>query len=124
MFALTLRLMGPRDHLSSQLEATRSASRRASLLRKLALCHDPGVIPTIAPYLACEGRVRVAAVDAILHFGEEAREPMLEILGDRRRTELHPGALRVLDGLVRRAAVRGAGVPGTRDPCTEALEDR
>ncbi|HEY6462657.1 MAG TPA: hypothetical protein VIY73_20955 [Polyangiaceae bacterium] len=118
-----MRLMGPVENLSNQLDATRSSSRQASLLRKLALCHNPGVIPTIAPYLACEGRVRVAAVDAILHFGEEAREAMLEILGDRRRTELHPGALRVLDGLVRRAVVRGVGPCGTHE-CTEAREDR
>jgi hypothetical protein len=105
MFALTMtmRLAGPADQLTTQLEETRSTSRRARLLRMLALCHDPGVIPTIARYLGAEGRVRGAAIDAILHFGEDARDPMLEILGDPDSAELHPAALRVLEVIVRRA---------------------
>lgn len=99
-FGMSMRMLGPVEWLTNELESTRSSSRRAQLIRKLALSHDPSVIPTIAPFLGADGRVRRAAIDGILHFGEDARRPMLDLLGDLRRSELHPGALRVLVGIV------------------------
>ena len=106
MLAMTMsiRMMGPREWLETQLEATRSSSYRANLIRKLALCHDPAAIQTIAPYLADgEARVRGAAIDAILHFGEDAREPMLDVLRNPHQAALHPAALRILATIVRAA---------------------
>jgi hypothetical protein len=107
MFAMTMHLMGPVEWLTKQLESTKSASRRATLLRKLALSHDPGVIPTLVPYLGGEPRVSRAAVVGILHFGEDARGPMLDVLADPTRKESHPGALRVLVALVRAGVTAG-----------------
>jgi HEAT repeat protein len=99
--SLSLSLMGPVEWLTEQLLSTRSARRRSELLRKLALTHDPGVIFTIVPFLAdAESRVRRAAILALLHYKEEARTPMLEILRDRARADLHPGAVHVLAGII------------------------
>jgi hypothetical protein len=103
MFAMTLTMTmryGLLDGLVAELESTPSSSRRATLIRKLALSHDAGVIHTIAPFLASEGRVRAAAIDALVSFGEEARGPMLEILGAPWQRERHMGALRVLAAIV------------------------
>ncbi len=99
--SMSMSLLGPVDWITNQLGSTRSASRRAELIRKLALSHQPRVIHTIVPYLAEEGRVARAAVNALLHFGETARAPMLAILADASRRQLHVGALRVLTEIVR-----------------------
>ncbi len=103
MFAMsmTMRLLGPVEILTNALESATTPSRRATILWKLALSHDPRVIETLAPYLAGDPRERRAAIRGILHFGERARAPMLEILGDPERRDKHPGALRVLAMLVR-----------------------
>ncbi len=99
--SMSMYLFGPVEWLTNQLGSTPSASRRAELIRKLALSHEPRVIHTIVPYLAGEARVTRAAVSGILHFGETARAPMLAILADPSRRELHVGALRVVMELVR-----------------------
>lgn len=122
MFALrmTMRLHGPVDILERDLEEATTPAARARILWKLALSHDPGVITTLAPYLAGAECERVAALRGILHFGEDARAPMLDILADPRRRELHAGALRVLAAIVRAwrpdrltaAASFPAGSPG------------
>jgi hypothetical protein len=108
MYAMTmfqsLRLPGILDPLIEELESTPSSSRRAQLIRKLALSHMASVIDVIVPYVACEGRVRGAAIDALVSFGEDARQPMLDVLGDAYRRNLHAGALRVLCELVRKSA--------------------
>lgn len=65
-------------------------------------------IGTIAPFLAAEGRVLAACVDALASFGEDARAPMLEILAPPHRRELHRGALRVLAEIVRADACKSA----------------
>lgn len=103
MFAMTmsLRMPGLLDGLIEELESTPSSSRRARLIRKLALSHMPQVIGTISPFLAAEGRVLAACVDALVSFGEDARAPMLDILGSPHRRELHRGAVRVLAEIVR-----------------------
>ena len=98
---LSMRLMGPVEWLTNELQSATTPGRQASLLWKLALSHSPRVIPTIVPYLgATDRRVRSAAVRGIAHFGEDARAPMLEILADPNRRALHAGAVRVLARVV------------------------
>jgi HEAT repeat protein len=108
MLAMTMtmrmRPAGLLDGLIEELETTPSSSRRAHLIRKLALSHMTEVIGTLVPFLADEGRVRRAAVEALVSFGEDARRPMLDVLSDARRPDLHPGAVLVLAGIVRKAA--------------------
>lgn len=103
MFAMSMsmRILSPVEILTNQLEEATTPGQRASILWKLALSHDPGVIGTLAPYLAGDPRERRAAIRGIVHFQEQARAPMLEILADRSRRALHTGALRVLAALVR-----------------------
>ena len=98
---LALRMQGPIERLLGELNSTRSSRRKAEIIRKLALGHDPDVIDALAPYLAEGGRVGRAAVEAIASFGEQAREPLLAILGAQHRRELHVGALLALAGVVR-----------------------
>lgn len=109
MFAMSMRILGPVEILTNQLEEATTPGRRAGILWKLALSHDPDVIATLAPYLAGEARERRAAIRGILHFEERARAPMLHILADPSRRELHAGALRVLAMLVRASSGQGAG---------------
>src|SRR5579862_813374 len=101
---LALRMQGPIERLLAELNSTRSSRRKAEIIRKLALGHDPDVIDALAPYLGEGGRVGRAAVEAIASFGERAREPLLGILGAQHRRELHVGALLALAGVVRGGA--------------------
>lgn len=101
MFGMSMRLLGPVEILENDLADAATPRRRATILWKLALSHDPGVIATLAPYLAGEPCECRAAVRGILHFGEAARAPMLEILADPSRRDMHAGAVRVLASLVR-----------------------
>ncbi len=103
MFAPTmaLRLPGILDGLIAELYDTPSSSRRARLIRKLALSHMRQGMEVIVPYLREEGRVGRAAVEGLISFGEDARATMLAILGDDGRREMHRGAVRVLAGIVR-----------------------
>jgi hypothetical protein len=104
---MTMRMLGPVEWLTNELASTRSSRRRQELIRKLALSHDPAVISTIAPYLDGDARVRRAAVLGILHFAEEARPAMLDVLRDPDKVTLHPGALEVLAALTRRRLAMG-----------------
>ena len=76
MLAMTLsqHLYGPVDTLSGELDATTSSSRRAILIRKLALSHSTRAIDAIIPHLAGQGRVRRAAIEALVTFGEDSRQ--------------------------------------------------
>ena len=113
MFAMTmfqsLRLQGPLEPLIRELESTPSTSRRARLIRKLALSHMPSVIDAIVPFLADEGRVRRAAVEALVSFGEDARRPMLDVLDAPHERDRHAGAVLVLAGIVRSQAIALSG---------------
>jgi hypothetical protein len=108
MFAMTmtLRIQGPFEAIIRELEATPSARRRVQLIHKLALSHMTEMIDRIIPFLGDEPRVRHAAVRALVSFGEDARRPMLDLLGEAHRRELHPGAVLVLAGIVRDQAGR------------------
>jgi len=109
---MTMRIQGPLESLLGELASTPSARRRVTLMRRLALSHCPSVIDAIAPFLADESRVRRAAQRALISFGEDARQPMLDVLGDMHRCELHPGALTVLTEIVRdRAGILPVGWP-------------
>jgi hypothetical protein len=103
MFAMTMtmRVQGPFGALVRELEATPSARRRMQLIHKLALSHMTEMIDRIMPFLGDEPRVRHAAARALVSFGEDARQPMLDLLGDMHRCELHAGAVTVLAGIVR-----------------------
>ena len=114
MFAMTMtmRIQGPLEALIRELESTPSARRRVQLIHKLAVSHMTEVIDTILPFLAGEPRVRHAAARALASFGEDARRPLLDVLGDPHRRELHTGAVFVLAGIVRDQA--GGGPVGWR----------
>jgi len=113
-FVQTLRLPGILDPLITELESTPSSSRRAQLIRKLALSHSSAAVDPIVPFLAGESRVRRAAVEALVSLGEDARYAVLEVLRDPTRRELHAGAVLVLAGLVRGQATtpRSPGLAG------------
>jgi hypothetical protein len=104
MFALTMTMtLRPGtavDGLIDELESTPSTSRRTQLMRKLARLGQPEAIDAMASFLAPEGRTFWVCIEAIASFGEDARRPMLDIVADPRRSELHRGALLVLAKVV------------------------
>jgi hypothetical protein len=118
MFALqfvqTPRLPGILDDLIEELESTPSSSHRCRLIRKLALSRSSAAVHPIVPFLAWDVRVRPVAIEALVSLGDDAREPMLDVLRDPHRRELHAGAVLVLAGLVRAqaAAPRSPGLAG------------
>jgi HEAT repeat protein len=112
MFALSLRQTldtpGILDSLIATLESTPSSSHRVRLIRQLGRSHSLEAVSPIVPFLAGESRVRRAAIEALVSLGEDARDAVLDVLGDAHRRELHPGAVVVLAALVRAESVRAA----------------